>query len=244
MGFLKIDEQLLVVGSAAGAPRHPDWYRNVLAHPEVEVELGAETFSAVAIPAEGAERDRLFDEIARREPDFAEYQATTTCTLPVVALQRESYEPDFEVTTMADKLVEVHMWIRAQLRRVRIEADAYFAGQSSAGLSLRIRQYCLAFCTSLHLHHFGEDAVMFPSLEAEYPELRESIQRLREEHRTVERIRGELEVVIAGISNANAVRFLAGLDRMTKELEAHLDFEEEAVIPAMAKIPFPPRAGE
>ena len=50
-------DRIYVVASKAGAPTHPDWY---VAHPEVEVEVGEERFSAVATPVTGPERDRLF----------------------------------------------------------------------------------------------------------------------------------------------------------------------------------------
>ncbi|MFG1708637.1 nitroreductase/quinone reductase family protein [Nonomuraea sp. M3C6] len=62
---------LLVVASAGGAPRHPVWYHNVLAHPAVRVELGREVFPAIATPAEGARRDRLFEQVVRVAPGYA-----------------------------------------------------------------------------------------------------------------------------------------------------------------------------
>ena len=47
------DGTLYVFASKAGAPTHPDWYHNLLAHPEVEVEFGDERFGAVATPVSG-----------------------------------------------------------------------------------------------------------------------------------------------------------------------------------------------
>ncbi|HVC82453.1 MAG TPA: nitroreductase family deazaflavin-dependent oxidoreductase [Chloroflexota bacterium] len=83
-------DRLIVFASKAGAPENPAWYHNLLAHPEVKLEVGAESFSAKATPVTGEERDRLYGEQATRVPGFAEYQAKTSRKIPVVALQRAS----------------------------------------------------------------------------------------------------------------------------------------------------------
>jgi deazaflavin-dependent oxidoreductase (nitroreductase family) len=88
LGCVRDGDRLLVVGSAGGAPRHPAWYHNVLARPGVTVERGDEVFTAHAVPAEGAERDRLFDLVVAVAPGYADYQRNTTRTLPVVVLER------------------------------------------------------------------------------------------------------------------------------------------------------------
>lgn len=88
MMYLADGERLLVFASKGGAPTNPDWYRNLVADPEVTVEVGAETYRAHAHPVEGAERDRLYAEQASRYPGFAEYQANTDRVIPVVALVR------------------------------------------------------------------------------------------------------------------------------------------------------------
>lgn len=254
LGYVRVDGRLLVVASAGGSPRHPAWYHNLLRHPMVRVELGTETFGAIAVPVEGAERDRLFEEIVRMVPGYGDYQARVERRLPVVALERSFTEAaPGEITNLADKLIEIHRWLRDQLRRVRVEADAYFVARAAAagtdadaadpprvGLGLQLRQHCLAFCESLQFHHMGEDAQMLPEMERRHPHLREAITRLRAEHRTVDRIRGELERLLADIATADPDRFRAELDRMTGELEGHLDFEEESLIPVLSAIPFPP----
>jgi deazaflavin-dependent oxidoreductase (nitroreductase family) len=81
-------DRLLVVASNAGAPRHPDWYHNVVAHPEVTVEVGTETFAANALVLEGAEREELWRRIIARYPFFADHQAKVTRQIPLVALER------------------------------------------------------------------------------------------------------------------------------------------------------------
>ena len=248
LGYVRSEGHVYVVGSAGGADRHPDWYHNLLAHPLVRVELGAEEFEAVAVPAEGTERDRLFAEFVAVSPGYADYQAGTDRVLPVVALERVHQETTTEATNLADKLVEVHTWLRSQLRHVRAEAETYLTertagahgdGAPPPGLSLQLRQHCLAFCETLRFHHTGEET-MFPVLGQRAPHLEETLRRLSEEHRTVERIRGELETLIGDLATADPERFRAELDRMSRELEAHLDYEEAELIPTLAAIPFPP----
>jgi deazaflavin-dependent oxidoreductase (nitroreductase family) len=82
-------ERLVVLASKAGAPTHPDWYHNLVAHPDVSVEVGNESFEARATVVEGAERDELYAKRVAVMPIFAEYQAKITRTIPVVVLTRK-----------------------------------------------------------------------------------------------------------------------------------------------------------
>jgi deazaflavin-dependent oxidoreductase (nitroreductase family) len=82
------DGTLYIFASKAGADDDPDWYRNLLAHPEVEIEIGKEHFSATATPVTGAERDRIYDRQKELMPGFADYEAKTTRIIPVIALAR------------------------------------------------------------------------------------------------------------------------------------------------------------
>lgn len=94
MMYVPDGDRLLVIASNAGAPRHPDWYHNLVAHPDVTIELGAEEYDAVAVvAAEGAERDRLFAGITERYPFFTDHQAQAGRTIPVVALERRQPPP-------------------------------------------------------------------------------------------------------------------------------------------------------
>ncbi len=81
-------ERLIVIASKGGAPSHPDWYHNLVTHPEVTVELGNEQFQARASVAEGQERERLYNLQAALMPGFAEYQQKTSRQIPVVILER------------------------------------------------------------------------------------------------------------------------------------------------------------
>jgi deazaflavin-dependent oxidoreductase (nitroreductase family) len=86
--FTSDGDRLVVIASKGGEPTNPDWYHNLLAHPEATVEVGDETFPVRAAVAEGAERRRLFDQQAAQMPFFAEYERTTPRTIPVVILTR------------------------------------------------------------------------------------------------------------------------------------------------------------
>jgi deazaflavin-dependent oxidoreductase (nitroreductase family) len=83
------DGTLYIFASAAGAPKSPDWYYNLLAHPEIEVEYGTDHFTATAAEITGAERDAIYARQKEAMPQFAEYEAATTRTIPVVALTRK-----------------------------------------------------------------------------------------------------------------------------------------------------------
>ena len=83
-------DRLLVIASNAGAPAHPDWYRNLLAHPEATVEVGADTYDVRAVVLEGAERQQLWDKIVESYPFFTEHQAKIAREIPVIALERQA----------------------------------------------------------------------------------------------------------------------------------------------------------
>ncbi len=86
MMYLDYEGRRFVFASKAGADSNPDWFRNLVAHSEVTVEIGAETLTATATVLEGTERDRIYDEQATRYPGFAEYQQKTRRVIPVVEL--------------------------------------------------------------------------------------------------------------------------------------------------------------
>ncbi len=88
MMYLQEGDRLFVFASKGGAPTNPDWYHNLVAHPQVTIELGGETYDAMAAPVGGAERDRIYAEQSRRYPNFAEYQQKTKRVIPVVELKR------------------------------------------------------------------------------------------------------------------------------------------------------------
>ncbi len=86
--YFKDGDNYVIVASKGGAPTNPDWYYNILAHPDVTLEVGTEQFKAHATVAERAERDRIFDNIARQSSQFAGYQKDNPRIIPIVLLER------------------------------------------------------------------------------------------------------------------------------------------------------------
>jgi deazaflavin-dependent oxidoreductase (nitroreductase family) len=89
VGLPDDDGTIYIFASKGGAPSNPDWYYNLLAHPDVQVEFGADTYTATATNVTGPKRDEIFDRQKKIMPGFAEYEATTTRVIPVVALTRK-----------------------------------------------------------------------------------------------------------------------------------------------------------
>jgi proline iminopeptidase len=82
-------DDLVLVASKGGAPEHPGWYLNLLAHPDdVEVQVKGDVIPVRARTAEGAERAELWDLMLEQWPDYDGYQANTDREIPVVVLER------------------------------------------------------------------------------------------------------------------------------------------------------------
>lgn len=80
--------RLIIFATNAGRPQSPAWLHNLRANPTVTVEIGDTRYDALATEITGAERDRLYDEQATREPAFAAYQQNISRLIQVVALTR------------------------------------------------------------------------------------------------------------------------------------------------------------
>ncbi len=88
--YLDADSHRYVFATKSGADTNPDWYHNLLTHPNVTVEVGNETYQATATTVTGGARDRIYSEQASRYPGFAEYAEKTTRVIPVVEIRRNS----------------------------------------------------------------------------------------------------------------------------------------------------------
>jgi len=84
--YMRDGDRYVIFASKAGAPTNPDWYHNLKAHPEVEIELGTDTIAAAASEVTGEERNRLFNAQAERSPQFAGYQKNAGRVIPVIVL--------------------------------------------------------------------------------------------------------------------------------------------------------------
>lgn len=90
MRCLPDGDSFYVFGSAHGSSRHPAWYFNVVANPEIVIEKGTETIPVRATELHGAERDAIFARHASRFPIFTEYQRKLERTIPVIRLDRKT----------------------------------------------------------------------------------------------------------------------------------------------------------
>jgi deazaflavin-dependent oxidoreductase (nitroreductase family) len=80
-------EALYIFGSAHGSARHPDWYYNLVAHPDIIIEKGTETIPVRATEVVGVERDAIFARHAARFSVFADYERKLKRTIPVIRLE-------------------------------------------------------------------------------------------------------------------------------------------------------------
>ena len=84
-------ESYIAVASKGGAPKNPLWYNNLLAHPDVTVETGNETFAATARLLTGDERKQAFAKAVAVFPPYGQYQKKTAREIPVFLLERRAY---------------------------------------------------------------------------------------------------------------------------------------------------------
>ncbi len=89
MRYFIDDGRYVVIASKAGADTHPDWYHNLLAHPEVSVEVGTERFPAIAAVPTEPERTKLYEKMESLSSAFTEYKHKTSRVIPVVTLTRK-----------------------------------------------------------------------------------------------------------------------------------------------------------
>jgi deazaflavin-dependent oxidoreductase (nitroreductase family) len=86
--YLRDGDDLVIVGSMGGTPKHPAWFHNLTAQPETEVEVGHERRRVRARVADVAEREALWPRLVESYPAFDAYQARTEREIPVVILSR------------------------------------------------------------------------------------------------------------------------------------------------------------
>ena len=80
----------VVMASAGGNPKHPAWYHNLVANPEIVAEVGTERFDATAVLApSGDERQALYDSMTTAMPRFADYQANVEREIPLFRIVRK-----------------------------------------------------------------------------------------------------------------------------------------------------------
>jgi len=91
-----VADEYVIVASKGGAPEHPAWYLNLAAHPEVEFQVADKCFRGTWREATGAERQRVWDQLAAYYPPYTEYQGNTTRQIPVILMKAKVNIPTFE----------------------------------------------------------------------------------------------------------------------------------------------------
>jgi deazaflavin-dependent oxidoreductase (nitroreductase family) len=81
-----LGDSYAIIASKGGMPTHPLWYRNLEANPRCELMVGAKAVTATARTAEGEERQKIWDQMAKIYPPYLDYQKATERTIPVVVL--------------------------------------------------------------------------------------------------------------------------------------------------------------
>ena len=98
LGYLADEQRYLIFASNGGAPKNPDWYYNLMAHPVTRVEVGDRIIDVVAEEATGEDRERLFAKGVERFPQLADYARKGGRLIPVIVLtsqhQRRCHEPE------------------------------------------------------------------------------------------------------------------------------------------------------
>lgn len=88
--FKQVGDRYAIVASKGGAPEHPHWYRNILADPQVKLQIKGEKFDGIARTAEGAEHDELWAASCEQWPNYNVYQSRTTRRIPIAVVERAS----------------------------------------------------------------------------------------------------------------------------------------------------------
>lgn len=84
------DGRLVIAASNGGSPTHPAWYHNLKAHPTIDVELGTETFTALAEEVTGAAHTKLWLQLVAASPTLGQFQAKTIRKIPLLTLTRRT----------------------------------------------------------------------------------------------------------------------------------------------------------
>jgi len=87
--YTRDGDHYVIVASKGGAPTHPSWFHNLIAHPDVTVEVLGDKFKAHAHVPTGDEYERLYQQHAAINPNFHQYRKNTTRQIPVVVLERK-----------------------------------------------------------------------------------------------------------------------------------------------------------
>jgi hypothetical protein len=150
---------------------------------------------------------------------------------------------------MVAELTWVHDMIRRDLRTVRqMAADAAAggaAGQIQAGIGSlaassplwQLKAGCLHYCRFVHSHHHAESVLLFPALRRANPVLNPVVDKLEADHASVSDLLGEVETAARELSGAEdpaaRTRLIEALHKLSTDLLAHLQYEEDHISDAL-----------
>lgn len=81
-------DDYLIVASKGGAPEHPGWYKNLDAHPDIEIQVHGDILPVRARTASAQEKARLWSIMTKEWPDYDKYQRSTPRDIPLVILSK------------------------------------------------------------------------------------------------------------------------------------------------------------
>lgn len=88
--YTKLDDGFVIIASKGGAPKHPFWYLNLTADPNVEIQVAADIHSCLAEEVKDDRRDPYWQAMAKIWPDYENYQKKTDRKIPVIFLKPKS----------------------------------------------------------------------------------------------------------------------------------------------------------
>ncbi|MCX4388635.1 hemerythrin domain-containing protein [Micromonospora peucetia] len=135
------------------------------------------------------------------------------------------FTPDERLRAFGNQLIEVHLWLREELTRLRDGVD------DPDVRPRELRAHCLAFCAALTRHHTGEDAGAFRVLADQVPELAPVLRELAADHHLVAETLRRVEQLVGGTAPPDEVR--TELDTLAALLETHFVYEEKKLVGAL-----------
>jgi hypothetical protein len=148
--------------------------------------------------------------------------------------------PDGRLAAFGNQLIEIHLWLREELTRLRADVGSHLDGEGRPARSRggrpepgrrELAAHCLAFCSALGRHHTGEDGGAFTVLAARFPGLRPVLDELERDHQMVAGILRRLAELLDGTVEAQRVG--AEFDGLTALLESHFGYEEKKLVAAL-----------
>ncbi|MEV0947421.1 nitroreductase/quinone reductase family protein [Rhodococcus sp. NPDC049939] len=216
---------LIAVPDEAGTL--PAWYDDLRAEPQAGLETGVFDLQSRAEVLVGSGRDEVFNRLIEANgPKLSSAQERFGAPLPVIALYPVSARPSAG-SGWGNELKVIHDGFRRELALVRREV----AG-AGPRLAAQLKINCLTMCGGLTHHHTMEGIHMLPTVAEKHPELAAVVARLSQEHEAMAALLDELKQLLED-ENVDPTEILPKVERITRDVEAHLDYEEDQLVPVL-----------